>query len=201
MGIWVTPIGWASDRRSSKTMAVGPRGQKKRLTRAFRALRKGFGVDGVFWTRWRDGSDGCRWCRKSGLATRGGKPKPSWAAFEDFLDGIEPPPPPPPPPPAGREPTLYGVVPESGRMTAGDLAYMKAAEVGSVRLIVNWQAVQPDWRTNPTTFRWDKIDEAMTALAKNGIVPLPQLFGDKTVITDVTSQYTMNHWRRSWPRP
>ena len=84
------------------------------------------------------------------------------------------------------------MVPEAGKLTAGDLAYMKAAAVGSVRLILNWQAIQP---TTGGSFRWDKIDEEMEDLARTGIVPLPQLFGDKSVITDVQDATTMNRWR------
>jgi hypothetical protein len=173
-------------------MAVGRAGQKKMLTKAFEALRRAPGIDGVFWTRWRDGSDGCKWCRRSGLADRSGSPKPSWAAFQRFLDGLVPPPPPPPPPPPDREATMYGVVPEAGKLTAGDLAYMKAAAVGSVRLILNWQAIQP---TAGDPYRWGRIDEEMEDLARNGIVPLPQLFGDKSVITDVQDATTMSRWR------
>ena len=51
--IWVTPVGWASDKRSSKALSVGKAGQKKRLSQVMKSLRKGFGVGGVFWTRWR----------------------------------------------------------------------------------------------------------------------------------------------------
>ena len=96
-GIWVTPIGWASDRKSSTTMSVGTAGQKKRLKQSLRLVRDRFGIDGVFWSRWRDGSGGCGWCGHSGLLSRSGKPKPAWAAYKKFLKTVEEPVEPRPP--------------------------------------------------------------------------------------------------------
>ena len=83
--IWVTPVGWASDKRSSKALSVGEAGQKKRLSQVMKSLRKGFGVGGVFWTRWRDGGGGCKWCRHAGLVSKKGKAKPAWGAYKKFL--------------------------------------------------------------------------------------------------------------------
>ena len=68
-------IGWASDKRASKAMSVGETGQKSRLQQSMKMLRRGFGVEGVFWSRWRDGGGGCKWCRRSGLVA--GRVRPS----------------------------------------------------------------------------------------------------------------------------
>ena len=73
-------------------MSVGKGGQKQRLKQAMKSLRHGLGIDGVFWTRWRDGGGGCKWCRHAGLLSKKGKAKPAWGAYKKFLKtlGTEP---------------------------------------------------------------------------------------------------------------
>jgi Glycosyl hydrolase catalytic core len=188
-GIWVTPVGWASDRHSSKKLSVGTAGQKKRLSQAFKALRSGFGVDGVFWSRWRDGGKGCSWCRHSGLLKRGGKAKPAWGAFKAFAKTLTGPPPPPPP---SEDASFFGVMPDGGTITSADLAFMDAAGVGTVRFVIYWQAVQP---TVGGPYNWNAVDGEFRKLALHGIEPLPVLYGDKDVVTDVENQTTMNRWK------
>ena len=87
--------------------------------------------------------------------------------------------------------TLFGVDPEAGQLTPGDLAWMDAGQVGSVRFILNWQEVQP----NPgDAFNWSRIDQEIETLALHKIVPLPQLFGDPSLVTQTGNSAVMNRW-------
>ena len=189
--IWVTPVGWASDKRSSKAMSVGKAGQKKRLSQVMKSLRKGLGVGGVFWTRWRDGSGGCKWCRHAGLVSKKGKAKPAWGAYKKFLKTVVVGPPPPPP----DDPFFFGVVPD-GFINSTDGYLMKSAGVGAVRFIINWQQV-----TGGGGFNWNKTDQEFRLLAQNGIEPLPQLFGNPNFVQATVGDNgdpnaaVMNQWQ------
>ena len=189
--IWVTPVGWASDKRSSKALSVGAAGQKKRLSQVMKSLRKGFGVGGVFWTRWRDGGGGCKWCRHAGLVSKKGKAKPAWGAYKKFLKTVVVGPPPPPP----DDPFFFGVVPDV-RLDFTDLNLMDQANVGALRFAINWQQV-----TQGGGFDWTRTDQMFALLASKGIEPLPQLFGEpEEVQTTVDSDgnpnpAAMNSWK------
>jgi hypothetical protein len=188
--IWVTPVGWASDKRSSKALSVGAAGQKKRLSQVMKSLRKGFGVGGVFWTRWRDGGGGCKWCRHAGLVSKKGKAKPAWGAYKKFLKTVVVGPPPPPP----DDPFFFGVVPDV-RLDFEDLQLMDQANVGAVRFAINWQQV-----TQGGGFDWNRTDQMFALLAAKGIEPLPQLFGEPTFVqatvdSDGNPNPAMNQWK------
>ena len=167
--IWVTPVGWASDKRSSKALSVGTAGQKKRLSQVMKSLRKGFGVGGVFWTRWRDGGGGCKWCRHAGLVSKKGKAKPAWGAYKKFLKTVV----------VGHRrrhrPTTRsssGSFPTFARLHRSQPD--GSAGVGAVRFIINWQQV-----TQGGGFDWNKTDQDVRAARfESGIEPLPQLFGE-----------------------
>ena len=188
----MTPIGWASDKRSSKAMSVGKGGQKQRLSQAMKSLRHGLGIGGVFWTRWRDGGGGCKWCRHSGLLSKKGKAKPAWGAYKKFLKTLGTNPPPPPP---ELDPFFRGVVPD-GWMDGTDAYLMKSAGVGAVRFIINWQQV-----ASSGGFNWTKTDEEFKELAENGIEPLPQLFGNPNLVGETVDAdgnpkpAVMNQWQ------
>ena len=122
--IWVTPVGWASDKRSSKALSVGKAGQKKRLSQVMKSLRKGFGVGGVFWTRWRTAA-GLQ-CAATPAVSKKGKAKPAWGAYKKFLKTVVVGPPPPPP----DDPFFFGGVP-GGFIDSTDAYLMHSA--GSVR--------------------------------------------------------------------
>lgn len=83
--LWITEIGWGSA-SGGNPLNVGKKGQAKRLRSAFRYFarnRKKLNVKNVTWFSWRDSSQRvCAWCPKSGLFTKGMKPKPSWRAFK-----------------------------------------------------------------------------------------------------------------------
>jgi hypothetical protein len=89
--------------------------------------------------------------------------------------------------------TLFGVVPESNQLTAGDLAWMDAGHVGSVRFVLNWQTVQP---TPGGPYKWGSVDQELETLALHGITPLPQLFGDKSMVTQTGNADMMNRWSK-----
>jgi polysaccharide biosynthesis protein PslG len=185
-GIWVTPIGWSSN-RSRKGMGVGSSGQRSRLKHSMSMLRRGLGVDGVFWSRWRDGGGGCKWCRNSGLVKRSGKAKPAWKAYKKFLKKLKK---------GGSQtnaagPFFFGVSPEDGlQLTPRDFALMQQAGIGSVRLLVAQQDI-----TSGGTYHWGKLDEKLRRLALSGIQPLPLLFGDPASISQVNNPATMQKWR------
>ena len=63
--------------------------------------------------------------------------------------------------------TLFGVVPESDQLTPGDLAWMDAGHVGSVRFVLNWSRIQP---TAGGPFDWSEADKELETLAMHGIV-------------------------------
>jgi len=185
--IWVMPIGWASSRKGS-AMAVGLAGQRSRLKRSMERLRPGLGIQGVFWSRWRDGRGGCRWCRRSGLVTGKGRPKPAWKAFERFLKKLDPEDPHIPDP----GPFFFGVSPEHGQMTEADLSLMEGAGVGAVRFLITWQDVM----ASDGSFDWASTDGKFRELALRGIDPLPQLFGDPKKVSQVNDPTLMDRWRR-----
>ena len=87
--------------------------------------------------------------------------------------------------------TFYGVVPEAGQLSPGDLAFMDAAHVGSARFVLNWQEVQP---TPGGAFNWSRIDQVIETLALHKIVPLPELFGTPSLVSQTGSADVMNRW-------
>lgn len=185
-GIWVTPIGWASDRGRS-AMAVGRGGQKRRLRQSMSMLRRGLGVEGVFWSRWRDGGGGCSWCRHSGLVAASGKAKPAWRAYRKFLRKLST----HEPPPTDPGPSFFGVSPESGQLTSRDLGLMKQAGVGTVRFLVAKQSIA----ASDGSYDWDATDDTFRQLAAHDIEALPLLFGDPRDITRVSDPDVMQRWR------
>ena len=186
-GIWVTPIGWSSD-RSKSGMSVGKTGQKSRLQQSMKMFRRGFGVEGVFWSRWRDGGGGCKWCRRSGLVAGSGKAKPAWKAYKKFLGTLGP------GGPHGGDPGpfFFGVSPEDGQFGDTDLDVMEKVGVGSVRFVV----AQQDIESSGGSFDWGRTDDLFERLALHGIRPLPLLFGDTREVVRVNDPASMQSWRR-----
>ena len=152
-----------------------------------KSLRRGLGVEGVFWARWRDGGGGCKWCKHSGLVHKSGKAKPAWGAYRKFLKTL----PPPPPPSSDPDPAFYGVAPD-GPLSAADLALMDQAGVGAVRAIVSWRAVQP---TDGAPYDWQNLDDKFEALALHGIEILPQLTGPPDTVSNIDDQAMLGNWK------
>lgn len=87
--IKVSELGWSSKKGKHRLMK-GRKGQAKMLRKSFRLLtkkRKAWKISGVQWFALRDTNnrDTCRFCRRSGLLTVNGKPKPAWRAFNRFI--------------------------------------------------------------------------------------------------------------------
>jgi Glycosyl hydrolase catalytic core len=184
-GIWVTPIGWSSN-RSRRGMGVGSTGQRSRLKHSMSMLRRGLGVEGVFWSRWRDGGGGCKWCRNSGLVKRSGKAKPAWKAYKKFLKKLKT---------GGSQstgggPFFFGVSPEAGQSTPHDLNLMQSVGVGSVRFLVAQQEI-----VRNGTPHWGPTDNQFRQFALHGIQPLPLLFGDPRSVSRVNDPTVLQRWR------
>jgi hypothetical protein len=69
--------------------------------------------------------------------------------------------------------TFFGIAPQTG-MTDTDVAYMRAGRIGSVRLPVPWNAVQP---TAAGGYNWAPLDQAVAVAARGGLTTLPVLYG------------------------
>jgi hypothetical protein len=59
-------------------------------------------------------------------------------------------------------------------MTDTDAEYMRAGRIGSVRLAVPWNGVQP---TANGGYQWDGIDQAVAVAARGGLEVLPFIYG------------------------
>ena len=90
---WITEIGCASG-GIVHPLNVGPEGQARFLTRAYRMFinrRRLWRVKAVIWFSWRDseGAPICKWCPESGLfdSAFGLPPKPAWFAYTRLSGG------------------------------------------------------------------------------------------------------------------
>jgi hypothetical protein len=88
-GLWLTEVGWGSDRHSrSRPLNKGRRGQKRMLQKSFRLTlhkRKRWHVQGLYWFDFRDppkNTGGCTFCDSAGLLKHSRKPKPAFRAFK-----------------------------------------------------------------------------------------------------------------------
>jgi len=70
-------------------------------------------------------------------------------------------------------PRFFGIVPQTGLGDA-DIRYMRAGRIGSVRLPVPWDGVQP---TRDGGYHWGGIDSAVAVAARGGVEVLPFLYG------------------------
>jgi hypothetical protein len=90
--IWITELGWG-DKGSKSRFVVGARGQARRITTSFAAVRKSrsrLRLRGVIYYSWRDLAPygpafKNLWGLHTGLLSRGGKPKPAYFAFKRAL--------------------------------------------------------------------------------------------------------------------
>ncbi len=78
--------------------------------------------------------------------------------------------------PAGAQalpPDFFGVAPQT-TLTDTDIEYMRAGRIGSIRLAVPWEVVQP---TAKGGYNWSGVDQAVGAAARGGLRVLPFLYG------------------------
>ncbi len=87
VGLYITEMGWGSQRPNAQaSFEVGPRGQARELTAAYRYLipnRRRLNLKQVYWFSWKDLAGDCNFCDSAGLFRegRGFRPKPAWHAF------------------------------------------------------------------------------------------------------------------------
>ncbi|HVX33795.1 MAG TPA: hypothetical protein VHA80_11705 [Solirubrobacterales bacterium] len=86
--LWLTELGWSSGRPSAANgrnqFEKGVNGQARELTGAFKLLRAraaAWRIKRVYWFSFTDEPGSCNFCDGSGLFTRSGVAKPSWAAY------------------------------------------------------------------------------------------------------------------------
>ena len=84
-GLWITELGWSSERPSRRDVfAKGRRGQARELRGALSLLRhqqRRWRLRRVYWFSVDDLAGSCNFCGGSGLFGPGFRPKPAWHAF------------------------------------------------------------------------------------------------------------------------
>lgn len=93
VGLWITELGWGSQRGPGATeFEKGRAGQARQLKGAFRLLlknRERWRVRHVYWFAVADSHapHACNFCDSAGLFTARFRPKPAWMAFERIAGG------------------------------------------------------------------------------------------------------------------
>lgn len=196
--LWLGPVGWSSRRRGGSPWASGLRGQRRKLASLFGLLaadRNEWGLDGIIWSRWRDGGG-----RRGGfgLIRAGGRAKPSLRAFRRCVGprhGQGPPAGSQDPPPGGSEepiPLAVGVAPAE-TPTATDLEAMRAAAVDVVRLTISREVVES---VPGGPYDWSGIDHEFASLSRIGVEPLPTLIAAPALGRDIDDPAALASWRR-----
>ena len=88
MPLWITEMGWGSDRFESR-WERGLSGQARELNTAMRLLtqsRRRWRVRRIYWYSWID-APVCQFCDSAGLFTDSGEAKPAWYAFNSWTGG------------------------------------------------------------------------------------------------------------------
>jgi hypothetical protein len=88
--LWLSEIGWGSDRPDRFGNNKGIRGQRRMLSRSFRLIlhhQSDWGIGRVYWFDWRDPAPGataghCSFCRSAGLLRYHYRPKPAYRAYK-----------------------------------------------------------------------------------------------------------------------
>jgi hypothetical protein len=81
-------------------------------------------------------------------------------------------------------------------MTDTDVQYMRAGRIGSVRLAVPWNGVQP---TRDGGYQWGGIDQAVAVAARGGLEVLPFLYGTpRWLARKPTTLPTAGRARAAW---
>ena len=69
--------------------------------------------------------------------------------------------------------SFFGIVPQAS-LSEEDASYMRAARIGSVRLPIGWESVQPTKRGG---YNWEGTDREVSTIANQGLEVLPFLSG------------------------
>jgi hypothetical protein len=91
-GLYLTEMGWGSQRNPNLSFEVGWRPQARELRRAYRYLvgnRHRLNLKQVYWFSWKDARGLCNFCDSVGLFRRGARfhPKPAWHALVAVAHG------------------------------------------------------------------------------------------------------------------
>jgi hypothetical protein len=70
-------------------------------------------------------------------------------------------------------PSFFGIVPQA-ILSEEDAEYMRAGRIGTVRLAIGWESVQPTRRGG---FNWEGMDREITTAAQQGLEVLPFISG------------------------
>ncbi|HEX7058285.1 MAG TPA: hypothetical protein VF176_00330 [Solirubrobacterales bacterium] len=91
--------------------------------------------------------------------------------------------------------SFFGVAPQTA-LSDTDVQYMRVGRIGSVRLAVPWDGVQP---TPQGGYGWGGIDQAVAAAARGGLQILPFLYGTPRWLSHKpTSLPIGGRARRAW---
>jgi hypothetical protein len=91
--LWITELGWPTQRAYGRGLFVKSEGAQKRLlARTFRTIlanRQRWHIGSLTWYTWRDNNlfTTCDLCRFSGLFRADLTPKPAWGAFTQIMGG------------------------------------------------------------------------------------------------------------------
>ncbi len=92
-GMWVTEIGWGSNKKVHSQLTKTPKKQAKLLTKTYKmmiAKRNHWNLHGVLWYTWRDAVHPellCGWCGSAGLVDNDLDSKPAWYAYTKLTGG------------------------------------------------------------------------------------------------------------------
>lgn len=93
--------------------------------------------------------------------------------------------------------SFFGIVPQAS-LSEEDVSYMRAARIGSVRLPIGWESVQPTKRGG---YNWEGTDREVSTIANQGLEVLPFLsgvpgwVGHKTTRLPIDSARARQGWR------
>lgn len=93
--------------------------------------------------------------------------------------------------------TFFGVTPQD-TLNDADFARMATGGIGSYHLLISWAGVE----TTEGGYEWSGYDETLSELARNGIEPVPFVFGTPGFYADAPSEppTTSNEALDAWAR-
>jgi hypothetical protein len=87
--------------------------------------------------------------------------------------------------------SFFGIVPQAS-LSEEDVSYMRAARVGSVRLPIGWESVQPTKRGG---YNWEGTDREVSTIANQGLEVLPFLSGVPRWVSHKTTTLPIDNAR------
>ncbi len=92
--------------------------------------------------------------------------------------------------------SFFGIVPQAS-LSEEDVTYMRVARIGSVRLPIGWESVQPTKRGG---YNWEGTDREVSTIANQGLEVLPFLSGVPSWVSHRTTKLPIDNARarRGW---